>query len=190
MGMWRGVDNGGNIVDFSMSLFYYSSGLNPGTMVTKPARIEGDTNHLALMARASRKSWTNDAQRFGDFDQMHMVHEFAEFTGQTPTETLSVFKSHFREVLASFNRTGIPTQLCTRRDSSSSDFFDGSSPHDPRFGRLGREPVRYHPPTAPRHRLQRISCSRRILRIEGKLKAQTRELMPFPQLLCHQEPGF
>ena len=40
------------------------------------------------------------AHRFGYFDQMHMVHEFAGFTGQTPTETLGVFKSHFREVLS------------------------------------------------------------------------------------------
>lgn len=64
------------------------------------ARIARFEAVMDLMARATTESWTNVAHRFGYFDQMHMVHEFAEFSGQTPTETLSVFKSHFSEVLS------------------------------------------------------------------------------------------
>lgn len=64
------------------------------------ARIARFEAVMDLMARASTESWTNVAHHFGYFDQMHMVHEFAEFTSQTPTETLRVFKSHFREVLS------------------------------------------------------------------------------------------
>jgi methylphosphotriester-DNA--protein-cysteine methyltransferase len=64
------------------------------------ARIARFEAVMDLMARAPTESWTSVAHRFGYFDQMHMVHEFAEFTGQTPTETLSVFKTYFHDVLA------------------------------------------------------------------------------------------
>jgi AraC-like DNA-binding protein len=63
------------------------------------ARIARFEAVMDLMARRSMESWTSVAHRFGYFDQMHMVHEFAEFTGRTPTEALGDFKLHFRDVL-------------------------------------------------------------------------------------------
>jgi hypothetical protein len=36
-----------------------------------------------------------DPLRFGYFDQMHMVHEIADLTGETPTRTLNVFRGFF-----------------------------------------------------------------------------------------------
>jgi AraC-like DNA-binding protein len=76
--------------------FVRQVGMGP-KLFARIARFEAVVDQ---MARSSSESWTSVAHRFGYFDQMHMVHEFAEFTGQTPTETLSVFKTHFRDVLA------------------------------------------------------------------------------------------
>lgn len=76
--------------------FMQQVGMGP-KLLARIARFEAV---MDSMARASIRSWTSAAHRFGYFDQMHMVHEFAEFTGQTPTETLSVFRSYFREVLS------------------------------------------------------------------------------------------
>ena len=45
-------------------------------------------NALDTKARSSTKSWTDVAHEFGYYDQMHMVHDFREFTGESPTETL------------------------------------------------------------------------------------------------------
>lgn len=73
------------------------------------ARIARFEAVMDLMARKSTESWTSVAHRFGYFDQMHMVHEFAEFTGQTPTEALGAFKSHFRDVLAALQSDGHST---------------------------------------------------------------------------------
>jgi hypothetical protein len=44
-----------------------------------------------------RKSWTDVAQKFGYYDQMHMVHDFAEFTSGTPTEALNHVEKIFEE---------------------------------------------------------------------------------------------
>lgn len=76
--------------------FMQQVGIGP-KVFARIARFEAVMDH---MARRSNESWTNVAHRFGYFDQMHMVHEFAEFTGQTPTETLSVFTSYFQDELA------------------------------------------------------------------------------------------
>ncbi len=76
--------------------FKQQVGLGP-KLFARIARFEAVMDQ---MARSASQSWTSVAHRFGYFDQMHMVHEFAQFTGQTPTETLGVFKTHFSDVLA------------------------------------------------------------------------------------------
>lgn len=48
-------------------------------------------------ARFSAKSWTDVAHQFGYYDQMHMVHDFAEFTSETPTKTLTQLELVFGE---------------------------------------------------------------------------------------------
>jgi hypothetical protein len=36
----------------------------------------------------------------GDYDQMHLIHDFEEFTSGTPTETLGPQEAFFREQIA------------------------------------------------------------------------------------------
>jgi AraC-like DNA-binding protein len=61
------------------------------------ARIARFEAVLENKARFGTKSWTDVAQQFGYYDQMHMVHDFAEFTGGTPTETLTQLETVFVE---------------------------------------------------------------------------------------------
>jgi AraC-like DNA-binding protein len=46
------------------------------------ARIVRFQSALDCKARSSTKSWTDVAHEFGYHDQMHMIHDFEEFTGQ------------------------------------------------------------------------------------------------------------
>ena len=64
--------------------FYARFGARPKLF----SRIVRFQNALDTKARSSTKSWTDVAQELGYYDQMHMVHEFREFTGESPTETL------------------------------------------------------------------------------------------------------
>jgi AraC-like DNA-binding protein len=59
------------------------------------ARIARFEAVLDRMARAAQDLWTEVAHRFGYYDQMHMVHDFSRFTGETPTRTLQDFKAAF-----------------------------------------------------------------------------------------------
>src|ERR1039457_2160745 len=52
---------------------------------------------LDSKARSSPNSWTDVAHEFGYHDQMHMVQDFKEFTGETPTETLRLSEMYFRQ---------------------------------------------------------------------------------------------
>jgi AraC-like DNA-binding protein len=61
------------------------------------SRIVRFQNALDTKARSSTKSWTDVAHELGYFDQMHMVHDFKEFTGESPTETLRQLELVFRE---------------------------------------------------------------------------------------------
>jgi methylphosphotriester-DNA--protein-cysteine methyltransferase len=63
------------------------------------ARIVRFQSALDSKARSSTKSWTDVAHEFGYHDQMHMVHDFEEFTGATPTETLRLLEMFFRQQL-------------------------------------------------------------------------------------------
>jgi AraC-like DNA-binding protein len=60
------------------------------------SRIVRFQNALDTKARSATKSWTDVAHELGYFDQMHMVHEFREFTGESPTETLRQLELVFR----------------------------------------------------------------------------------------------
>ena len=52
------------------------------------SRIVRFQNALDTKARSSTKSWTDVAHELGYYDQMHMVHDFREFAGESPTETM------------------------------------------------------------------------------------------------------
>lgn len=60
------------------------------------SRVVRFQNALDTKARSSTKSWTDVAHEFGYYDQMHMVHDFREFTGESPTETLRQLELLFR----------------------------------------------------------------------------------------------
>jgi AraC-like DNA-binding protein len=62
---------------------------------------------LESKARFVRRSWTHVAHDFGYYDQMHMVHDFAEFTGGTPTKALAELETVFVEPIKTM-RSGRP----------------------------------------------------------------------------------
>ena len=73
------------------------------------ARIVRFQGALDCKARSSTKSWTDVAHEFGYHDQMHMIHDFEEFTGETPTETLRLVEMFFRQQIEAV-RIGIGTK--------------------------------------------------------------------------------
>jgi len=77
-------------------IFLQKVGVSP-KLFARIARFEGA---LDRMARSSGGSWTEVAHRFGYYDQMHMVHEFAQFTGETPTRTLHYFETAFQRQMS------------------------------------------------------------------------------------------
>ena len=60
------------------------------------SRVVRFQSALDTKARSSTKSWTDVAHEFGYYDQMHMVHDFREFTGESPTEILGQMELLFR----------------------------------------------------------------------------------------------
>ena len=64
------------------------------------ARIVRFQAALDSKARSATKSWTDVACEFGYHDQMHLIHDFAEFTSGTPTQTLRLLEAFFREQIA------------------------------------------------------------------------------------------
>jgi AraC-like DNA-binding protein len=61
-------------------------GMRP-KLFTRIARFEAA---LDGKARFVANSWTDVAHQFGYYDQMHMVHDFGGFTGETPTKTRDI----------------------------------------------------------------------------------------------------
>ncbi|WP_396272088.1 AraC family transcriptional regulator [Granulicella arctica] len=53
------------------------------------ARIARFEAALEFKAHFDLRLWTSVAHTFGYYDQMHMIRDFAEFTGGTPSETLN-----------------------------------------------------------------------------------------------------
>jgi AraC-like DNA-binding protein len=85
-------------------IFAQKVGVSP-KLFARIARFEGT---LDQMARCSGASWTEVAHRFGYYDQMHMIHEFAHFTGETPTRTLYHFEATFQRQLTAIRSSRAP----------------------------------------------------------------------------------
>ena len=86
-------------------------GMRP-KLFARIARFEAALNGKA---RFAARSWTDVAHQCGYYDQMHMVHDFGEFTGGTPKETLVHLESVFGE------------RLVRLRSAENADGSDGSS---------------------------------------------------------------
>jgi AraC-like DNA-binding protein len=67
-------------------------GMRP-KLYARIARFEGA---LDRKARSPAKSWTDVAHEFGYHDQRHLVHDFREFSGETPTNTLTHVEMSYR----------------------------------------------------------------------------------------------
>lgn len=49
------------------------------------------------MRLGTNQNWTDIAQEYGYYDQMHMVHDFRVFSGANPTEFSRIFKSILKQ---------------------------------------------------------------------------------------------
>ena len=88
--------------------FIHQVGMRPKLF----ARIARFQAALDTKARTATKSWTEVAHEFGYYDQMHMVHDFAEFTDKTPTETLIQLETVFVEQIKTI-RSSAPSAEST-----------------------------------------------------------------------------
>lgn len=70
------------------------------------ARIARFEAALETKARFATRSWTDVAHDFGYYDQMHMIHDFEEFTGGTPTETLTQLETVFVQQIKTMRVNG------------------------------------------------------------------------------------
>ncbi len=77
--------------------FFQQVGMRP-KLFARIARFEATLEHKA---RFSLRPWSDVAQKFGYYDQMHMVHDFADFTGGTPSETLNQLEAVYVEQIKS-----------------------------------------------------------------------------------------
>jgi AraC-like DNA-binding protein len=77
----------------------------PPKLYSRIARFEAA---LDSKARSTTKSWTDVAHEFGYYDQMHMVHDFEDFTGETPSKTLNQVESLFRGQIAALRSGKLP----------------------------------------------------------------------------------
>jgi AraC-like DNA-binding protein len=72
------------------------------------ARVARFEAALEYKARFGQRSWVDVAHSFGYHDQMHMIHDFAEFTGATPSETLNQLENVYVEQIKSLRSGGGP----------------------------------------------------------------------------------
>ena len=61
------------------------------------ARVVRFQSALETKALNAQKSWTEVAHNFGYYDQMHMVHDFEQLAGGTPTAMLAQLEAVFVE---------------------------------------------------------------------------------------------
>jgi AraC-like DNA-binding protein len=73
------------------------------------ARIARFEAALDSKVRSATKSWTDVAHEFGYYDQMHMIHDFTEFTGDTPSNTLNQVEILFGEQIKAMRSGGLST---------------------------------------------------------------------------------
>ena len=73
------------------------------------ARIARFEAALDYKARMKAVSWAGVAHQFGYYDQMHMVHDFAEFTGETPTRILHQVETVYVEQIRMMRSKRRPT---------------------------------------------------------------------------------
>jgi AraC-like DNA-binding protein len=59
------------------------------------SRIARFESSLASKALSTEESWTDVANRLGYFDQMHMIKDFKEFSGESPTRLLMQMETTF-----------------------------------------------------------------------------------------------
>jgi transcriptional regulator GlxA family with amidase domain len=76
--------------------FVNQVGMRP-KLYSRIARFEAA---LDRKARSAAKSWTDVAHELGYHDQMHMVHDFQDFTGETPGKALHFVESLSPEQIA------------------------------------------------------------------------------------------
>ena len=87
--------------------FFSQVGMRP-KLFARVARFEAT---LEYKARFGTRSWADAAHSFGYYDQMHMVHDFAEFTGSTPSETLNQLEKVYVEQIRSLRSGGSPPDI-------------------------------------------------------------------------------
>jgi AraC-like DNA-binding protein len=90
--------------------FIRQVGVRP-KLFARIARFEAALEHKACFAA---KSWTEIAHEFGYYDQMHMVHDFGEFTGGTPTEILTQLEAVFVEPIKQMRLSAAATNAAHR----------------------------------------------------------------------------
>jgi AraC-like DNA-binding protein len=89
--------------------FIHQVGMRPKLF----ARIVRFEAALDTKARSAVKSWTDVAHEFGYYDQMHMVHDFREFTDSTPTETLIQLETVFVEQIRAMRSGALSSAKAT-----------------------------------------------------------------------------
>ena len=87
--------------------FLLQVGMRP-KLFARVARFEAA---LEYKARFGYRSWADVAHSFGYHDQMHMVHDFAEFTGATPSEILNQLEGVYVEQIKSLRSGGPPPSV-------------------------------------------------------------------------------
>lgn len=75
--------------------FHQQVGMRP-KLYARIARFEAA---LDAKAKALNKSWTEVAHEFGYHDHMHLVHDFEQFSGETPTGVLTELRRATHDVL-------------------------------------------------------------------------------------------
>jgi len=72
------------------------------------ARIARFEAALDSRARSQTKSWTDVAHEFGYHDQMHLIHDFEQFSGETPTNLLTEVEKAHRALIDAVRLSRLP----------------------------------------------------------------------------------